>query len=251
MSATSFPKAPLFRLAPALLVALALAGCADDNSSFGPEPSRPLTASQRMGELQVALRRNPNDVETLKEYGKIQADLGQWSQSMGAYREALLVKPDDRDAVMGYGRAQLAVGDYAGALSMAQKAGGSDLPVLLLKSGALTGLNRLAEARAVLDAATRMHPRDLDVRSNIAIIAGLTGDPQAYGIARAAAFAPDSSYSHRRNLILVGGMTRQDATARADGQQLGLAREEIGDILAVGHRARTQGMRAFGIMPAI
>lgn len=251
MSATSILMFPLSRLAPVLVSAFVLAGCAQDGSSFGPEPSRPITAAQRLGALQATLKTNPNDVAALKEYGRIQADLGQWSQSMGAYREALIVQANDRDAMLGFGRAQLALADYQGALNMAMKAGGSDLPVLLLRSGALTGLNRLAEARAVLDIAAKANPRDLDVRSNIAIIAALTQDPEAYGIARAAAFAPDATYSHRRNLVLVGGIVRQDAAARADGAQLGLGPSEVGDILAVGRRARTQGMRAFGIMPEI
>ena len=97
-------------------------------------------------------------------------------------------------------------------------------------------------------AASSANPRDLDLRSNIAIVAALGSDPQAYAIARAAAFAPDATHAHRRNLVLVGGMTGQDRPAREDGLQLGLDAQEITDILAVGRRARSQGMSAFGVL---
>ncbi|SMO45027.1 hypothetical protein [Paracoccus laeviglucosivorans] len=239
LNSTRKPLLGLFLLAM-------LAGCAENE--FGVEPTRETSAAQKMAELKVNLKRDPNDGTSLKEIGDMQAANGQWSQAMGAYREALLVQPSDRDARLGYGEGQLAVGDYAGALSTAEKAGGSDIRVLLLRSGALAGLNRLGEARGVLDSASAAAPRNLDVRTNIAIVGALSRDPQAYAIARAAAFAPDSEYSHRRNLVLVGGIAGQDANARQDGIQLGLGSEEIGDILAVGRRARVQGMAAFGVL---
>lgn len=233
------------RALPALVALAILAGCAE--SQFGIEPTPQTSAAQRMAELRQDLGRDPNDGAALKEIGDMEARMGQWNQAMGAYREALLVQPRDREARLGYGEGQLALGDYTGALATAEQAGGSDIRVMLLQAGALAGMNRLAEARQVLDRATTAAPRNLDVRMNIAIVAGLSRDPQAYPIARAAAFAPDSEYGHRRNLILVGGMTQMDQIARQDGAQLGLDPEEIAQILAVGRRARTQGMAAFGV----
>ena len=235
----------LIRIAGALAF-LSAAGCTDP--AFGVAESRQTTAVERVAELRHELRRDPADTGVLNEMGKIYADQGLWSESMGAYREALIVTPGDRGMLLGYGRGQLAQGDYAGALRTAQQAGGGDVAVLLLRSGALTGLGRLTEARAVLETAQRMNPRDLDVRSNIALVAALQNDPAAYSIARAVAFAPDSTFSHIRNLVLIGGITGNDAHARDDGERRGLDASEIGDLLAVGRRARIQGMQAITVL---
>ncbi|WBU57199.1 tetratricopeptide repeat protein [Paracoccus sediminicola] len=234
------------RHAPLLAVLTALAGCADPN--FGQDPSALTTSTQRLAELRGDLQRDPNDSAALRNIGDMQAESGNWSEAMGAYREALLVDSTDRQARLGFGEGQLALGDYSGALETVRQAGGTDIRSTLLRAGALAGLNRLSEARQVLDAASATAPRNLDVRTNIAIVGGLSGDPEAYAIARAAAFAPDSTYSHRRNLVLVGGMTGYDAFARQDGAQLGLGSDEINEILTLGRRARTKGMDAFGVL---
>lgn len=232
---------------PMAMTALSLiAGCTD--AEFGSDTSRPTSAAQHMAQLRYDLKRDPNDIEALKEIGDLQAGQGQWSQALGAYREALVVSPKDRDALLGYGEGQLALGDYSGALETAKAVSGQDVRVLLLRAGALTGLNRLTEARAVLGIARKGNPRDLDVRSNLAIVLALSRDPQAYPIARAAAFAPDASYSHRRNLVLVGGIAGQEEAARRDGPQLGIGSDEIGQIITIGRRARSQGISAFGIL---
>ena len=167
---------------------------------------------------------------------------------MGAYREALVVSPKDRESLLGYGEGQLALGDYSGALKTVSAIPGNDVRTLLLRAGALTGLNRLSEAEAVLNAARKANPRNLDVRSNIAIVFALSRNPQAYAVARAVAFAPDASYSHRRNLVLVGGIAGQEAVARRDGAELGVSPDEISQIIAIGRRARTEGISAFGIL---
>ncbi|MFV0386021.1 tetratricopeptide repeat protein [Paracoccus sp. (in: a-proteobacteria)] len=229
------------------IAAVFLTGCTEGD--FGEQPSRPATTEQRLGMLKYDLQKNPDSAASLKEYGDIQAGLGQWNQAMGAYREALLVAPGDREALLGYGEAQLALGDYAGALDTTNKAGGGDLRSALLQSGALAGLNQLDQARTVLEAAAKSYPRNLDVRSNLGIVAALQQDPMAYGIARAAAFAPDASYTHRRNLILVGGITGAEGNARADGPQLGLEAADVSGIIGIGRRARTQGASAFGVIP--
>lgn len=242
-----FPSfSPLIRAGFACVAMTSLTACNDPN--FGMAETVTTSAAQRVGQLKVQLRKQPNDTRVLGEIGRIYADQGFWTESMGAYREALIVSPGQRDLVLGYGRAQLALGDYPGALKSAQQAGGSDVDVLLLKSGALAGQGQLENARLVLDQARAINPRDLDVRSNIALVAALSRDPQAYAIARAVAFAPDAQNRHIRNMILVGGIAGLDANARSDATQRGMDPAEIGDILAVGRRARVQGMRAFTVL---
>lgn len=236
----------LRRLVPAMLVAGLASACTDPN--FGVAETRQTTAVERVVELRRDLRGNPADVATLNKLGDLYADQGMWAESMGAFREALIIAPDNRNLLLGYGRGQLALGDFGGALATAQRAGTQDVRGMLLKSGGLAGAGRLPEARATLETARKMAPRDLDVRSNLALVAALQGDGAAYGIARAAAFAPDAEFSHIRNLVLVGGITGNDGAAREDGERRGLDPAEIGGILSVGHRARSQGMSAITVL---
>ncbi|MBK4214338.1 hypothetical protein JJJ17_00215 [Paracoccus caeni] len=207
-----------------------------------------VSQQEKLAQLQSSIKDRPNNVAALKEFGALQAEMGEWSRAMGAYREALLISPNDRDAKIGYGEAQLGLGDFQGALDTGTSIGGNTLQVQQLRAGALAGLSRFDEARAILDALHQSHPRNLDVRSNLALVMGLQRDPAAYGIARAAAFAPDAEFTHVRNLVLIGGMVQNDSAARSDAAQLGLASDEVGEILAVGRRARTQGMSAFGVI---
>lgn len=243
---TAALRPALLRALSALALAGLLQGCTDPN--FGVAETRQTTAVQRVVELRRELRSNPSDAATLKKLGDLYADQGMWSESMGAYREALIVSPGSRDLLLGYGRGQLALGDFGGALTTAGQAGGDDVRVALLRAGGLAGVGRLAEARATLDKARQMAPRDLDVRSNLSLVAALQRDPQAYAIARATAFAPDADFSHIRNMVLVGGITGNDGAARGDGERRGLEPAEIGGILEVGHRARYEGMRAVTVL---
>lgn len=239
--------APAFRRASLVLATLAaLAGCTDEQ--FGMAPSQPTTASQALGDLKLQLRDNPTDAGVLKRIGELQAQLSAWPESMGAYREALIVAPGDREALLGFGNAQLALGDYQGALRSAQQAGGEDVDVLILRSGAMTGLGQLAQARQTLNQAQAIAPRDLDVRNNIALVAALSGDPTAYAMSRAVAFAPDATARHILNLPVVGGITGNETQARADAGRLGVGAEEIGDLIAVGRRARLQGLSALSVL---
>lgn len=223
-----------------------ISGCAE--GQFGASPPRMVNDQERLGQLQSKIRRSPNDTAALNEYGQLQAANSQWNQAMGAYREAMLISPANRESRLGYGEAQLALGDFPGALVTADQLGATDVRTRQLRAGALTGLNRLSEARQLLETTSRQEPRNLDVRSNLALVLALSRDPTAYGIARAAAFAPDADFTHVRNLILVAGVVGAEAQARTDGATLGLESSEVNEILAVGRRARTHGMSAFGIV---
>ncbi|ARJ70464.1 tetratricopeptide repeat protein [Paracoccus contaminans] len=236
----------LSRLMPAMMLAALTSACNDPN--FGVAETRQTTAVERVVELRRALKTNPADTAALSRLGDLYADQGMWAESMGAYREALILSPSDRNLVLGYGRGQLAVGDFGGALKTAAQAGDSDVRGMLLKAGALAGAGQLAQSRALLERARAIAPRDLDVRSNLSLVAALQRDPTAYGIARAAAFAPDADFSHIRNMVLVGGITGNDGSAAQDGERRGLDPSEIGGILSVGHRARTQGMSAVTVL---
>lgn len=235
-----------FRICFGLLGITLLTACADPN--FGQSPGAMVSQQEKLAQLQSSIKDQPNNVAALKEFGALQAEMGEWSRAMGAYREALLIAPNDREAKIGFGEAQLGLGDFQGALDTGTSIGGTTLQVQQLRAGALAGLSRFDEARVILDALHQSHPRNLDARSNLALVMGLQRDPAAYGIARAAAFAPDAEFTHVRNMVLIGGMVQNEAGARSDAEQLGLAADEVGEILTIGRRARTQGMSAFGIV---
>lgn len=234
------------KIGSVLFLSLLVAGCAE--GEFGQSSGRAVSQQERLGELQSSIRSKPNNVAALKEFGDIQASEGEWSRAMGAYREALLIAPGDREAKIGYGEAQLAMGDFSGALATADGIGGTVLQVQQLRAGALAGLQRNEEALQILRGLSQSHPRNLDVRSNLALVMALERNPEAYGIARAVAFAPDAEFTHVRNLVMIGAMVQTESAARADAEQLGLSGPDISEILAVGRRARTQGMSAFGIV---
>ena len=238
----------ILQLALVPVIACALAGCV---GTFGPSPSQLSTSNSKIASLTQDLKKRPNDVGTLRNLGQEYAGIGRWHESLGAYREALILNQKDREAVLGFARAQIATGDYAGALRHAELALASkaDARALLLKGGALVGLNRLSEARVVLRQAVDMNPRDLDLRSDLALAEAMAKDPSAYGLARSAAFAPDADIRHMRNLVLVGGILGVTAEATRDAGLLGIPPEEAKAIIAIGTRARNEGMRAFGVAP--
>lgn len=227
-----------------------LASCSA--GQFGLSRSPYSASTNRLSALSQQLRSNPNNVKTLTEIGHEHARLSQWEQSLGAYREALIVDGSNGTAKMGYSRALLAVGQYESGHQQVDQilaASKTDVAALILKSGALTGQKRYQEAQQVLISAQQIAPRDLDVRSNLALVKALAGDPSAYAEGRAAAFAPDADIRHQRNLILVGGISGQSNLATQDGRMLGLEPDTVKKLISLGNRAKSVGMGAFGLAP--
>ena len=236
----------------AALVALLLAGCGAQDG-FRGEGLSLVSSTDRVAELRGQLAARPNDVRLLRSIGDEYARLARWSESAGAYREALLVAPGDREAALGYGRALVGGRSFAAASRYGLSALESrrDREALMLAGVALAAERRTADAEALLTEALALRPRDLAVRTNLAITQALAGDPNGYGQMRSTAYAPDADVRHRRNLVLVAGILGLDAQGRSDGRAFGLPEQEISAILAIGRQARTQGASAFGVASSL
>ena len=240
----------MLRSAKTLLfgAALVVVGACEDGN-FGRSPSPTTTSAQRVATFRADLSRHPSDLKALLGIGEEYSRLAFWSKASGAYNEALIVDGGNRQAKLGYSVAQSALGQFASALQHAngalqQKA---DVEAYIVTAVALNGQGRHAEAKAMLDGALDINARDLDVRNNLALTLALMRDPRAYTVQRSVALAPDSDFRHHRNFYLVAAMMGQEGGAIRDGQGLSLSDSEIKAVTAVGRKARTQGMAAFGL----
>ncbi|MEM9341915.1 MAG: hypothetical protein AAGA87_02605 [Pseudomonadota bacterium] len=226
---------------------VALAAC--DMPEFGRGLGTKAAGDQKMANFQARLDRNPSDVASLVGIGDVHASQANWSRASGAYREALIVNAASREAQIGYSVSQSALGDYGAAAAHANKAveTRADTEALIASAVALNGQRQHAAAKQVLEQALAVNPRDLDVRNNLALTLALMGDRRAYQMQHAVAFAPDADFRHQRNFYLVAAMLGMEASARRDAAVLNLTNEEIDQIVAIGRKARSQGMAAFGI----
>lgn len=236
-----------FPAAAILVLLLAIAGCASE--PFGRGVGLATTSDERIALLRGQVATNSNDLDALSDLGREYARQGQWERAAGAYREALIVNGGYRPALMGFSAAQSALGNYDVALAHADRAAGgrAQTDALILRGVALAGQRRMADARAVFDAAGRAAPRDLDVRNNLALSQALAGDPVGYTVMRNVAFAPNADLRHRRNLFLVAAILGMEGNAMAEAAALGIGKGEADTIFAIGRRARGQGMQAFGL----
>lgn len=223
------------------------------NTNFGSSESRYSSAESKLEGMRAELINNPDNVDLLNNIGHQNARLARWDESLGSYNEALLVNNNNREAILGFARGQLAVGGYTKAIEHADiilNRNEADIPALLLKAGALAGLKRYDESRQILQFAMSAAPRDLDVRSNLALVDALAGNnDHAYNLAKQAAFAPDADIRHKRNFILVAGITGNVAAGKSDAQYLGIAPGDIDPLIKLGQRARERGFEVFGIAP--
>jgi tetratricopeptide (TPR) repeat protein len=224
-----------------------VAGC--DAGEFGRAAGPATTSDQRVASFRAQLASRPDDVKALIGIGDEYARQSEWARASGAYREALIVDAGNAQALVGYSSAQAGLGEYASALSNAQAAVGqrANVEAIMAAATALNGQGRHGEARGLLDQALAANPRDLDVRNNMALTLALAKNSAAYQMQRSVAFAPDADFRHRRNFYLIAAMLGQEAAAKNDGASLGLSADEIQSVTSIGRKARTQGMRAFGV----
>ncbi len=104
--------------------------------------------------------------------GNALSDLGRQQEAIAAYREAVARKPDFADAWINLGIALTETGREEEALAALERAkrflSPPPLRLLLAEARALKALERLDEARALLEQARTRAPRDLRVLNNLA-----------------------------------------------------------------------------------
>jgi Flp pilus assembly protein TadD len=175
--------------------------------------------------------------------GDAYARAGKTDQAIQAYRVVLAKTPDNPDALLGLGTAQVKAGDYDGAVVALAKVA----PI----ANTITAYNRLgvaqtlsgdfAQAHQSFDAASALGPDDLDIRTNLALVAALDGqDAKAIETARAVVTSPGAQARHRRNLMIVFGLLGRASEGRAAAPKE-LSASEVKKLLA-----RATGIRAIG-----
>jgi Flp pilus assembly protein TadD len=159
---------------------------------------------------------------------------GKTDQAIQAYRAALAVAPDNPDALLGLGSVLVKAGDAEGAVVALAKVA----PIV----NTMTAYNRLgvaqtltghfAQARQSFDAASALAPDDLDIRTNLALVAALDGqETKAIDAARAVVASPGAEARHRRNLMIVYGLLGRADEGRAAAPK-GLSANEVKKLLA-------------------
>ncbi|RMF67914.1 MAG: tetratricopeptide repeat protein, partial [Alphaproteobacteria bacterium] len=127
----------------------------------------------------LAVRRNQPAV--WNNLGNALSDLGRQQEAIAAYREAVSGNPDFADAWINLGIALTEAGHEDEALKALERAKRllSPPPVrlLLAEARALKALERLNEARAVLEQARRLAPQDLRVLNNLGNVLRDMGAP--------------------------------------------------------------------------
>lgn len=141
---------------------------------------------------------------------------GKTAAAIEAYRAALAKTPDDAEAELGLGSALVKNGELAKGIALLVKAAPQ------VKSGAAynrlavaqTLAGRLKEAQASLASAQALAPDDLDIDTNVALVAALAGQSQAaLAATREVAASPAAAARHRRNLVIVLGLLGRDDEA--------------------------------------
>jgi Flp pilus assembly protein TadD len=175
-----------------------------------------------------------NDAAGQQRLGDAYTRAGKTDQAIQAYRAALAVAPDNPAALLGLGTALVRAGDAEGAVVPLAKA------APIIKS--MTAYNRLgvaqtlagqfAQAQQSFDAASALAPDDLDIRTNLALVAALDGqETKAIDATRAVVTSPGAEARHRRNLMIVYGLLGRADEGRAAAPK-GLSANEVKKLLA-------------------
>lgn len=208
----------MLRLATAIVLSAAVAGCATDGTTTGSIPStnKPI-AQMNKQELRGALEsyraaydRNPQDKRIAIEYASILRMNGHDDQALAVMRKAAIIHSKDRDVLAAYGKALAADGQFPAALDAIQRAQDPTRPdwELLSAEGAIydqTG--RPEEARIRYMRALDLRPNEPSVLSNLAMSHILQGDlTTAETYLRTAVQQPGADSRVRQNLALVIGL---------------------------------------------
>ncbi len=177
-------------------------------------PATALPLYQRAASLPNA------DASTHVKLGDIYARLGRDDQAAAAYRDALAKEPENGLALLGLGGVQVRAGRAADGVTLLAKAA----PLV----NSATAYDRLGvahmamgqprEALASFEQAHSIDSSDLDIATNLALAAALSGQKdRAEALAQATLASKGVQDYHRRNLILAMGISGREEDARRAG----------------------------------
>ena len=242
-----------------LVAVLALAGCAElpaseslqANASLAGEPSAQTGAKparndmlrlagdvEARGSLATALplyeraAAMPNaDASAHVKLGDIYVKLGRHDNAAAAYRAALAKQADNGPALLGLGGLLVRAGKAEEGMTMLARAA----PIVNSARAydrlgvAHIALGQPPEALASFQQAHSLDPRDLDITSNLALAAALSGHKdEAVSLAKATLHAEGVQDYQRRNLILAMCISGHEADAkRAVSNGLAIGADEM------------------------
>lgn len=160
----------------------------------------------------------PDEPQLFVLLGQALLAAGRPAEAEGAFRAALDLNPAIPQAARGMAAALLAQGrpDDALVLLESDAAPADDTGLVLLRGTALDLLARHDEAQALYRAAIAARPRDISLRTNLALSLALQGEfAEATELARQAANDPAATVRHRRNFVLILAMAGDRRAAEA------------------------------------
>lgn len=205
----------------AVLVALALAGCASRDatttgSTTRAQASRPvdqLSAGEVRSEVEtlgVAYTRDTRNKPVAMRYASLLQLDGRAEQALAVMRKLAIDLPKDREVLAAYGKSLAAAGQLQPALDAIQRAQTPEYPDWRLVSAEAAILDQLgqpAPARELYRRAIAMKPGEPSVLSNLGMSYLLEGDlKQAETYMRQASTLPGADSRVRQNLALVVGL---------------------------------------------
>jgi Flp pilus assembly protein TadD len=160
---------------------------------------------------------------------------GRLDEATKAYRASLAKAPDNADALLGLGSVMVRQGKpEAGVDALAKAAPLLKTAVAYDRLGvAQTLAGQLPQARASFGTAVELAPEDLDIRTNQALAAALADDGDAaVTTMREIVHSPVAESRHRRDYVVVLGMTGHHAEAESDAALGDMSKTEVRHLLA-------------------
>ena len=157
------------------------------------------------------------DASAQVKLGDVYIKLGREDQAAAAYRAALDKQPDNGAALLALGGILVRAGKAEDGMTMLAKAA----PLVNSATAydrlgvAHIALGQPREALASFEQAHSIDPRDLDIATNLALAAALSGQKdKAVALAQATLAAQGVQAYQRRNLILAMGISGREEDAR-------------------------------------
>jgi Flp pilus assembly protein TadD len=175
------------------------------------------------------------------QYGDACMRAGKTTAAIAAYRVALAKSPDSAEAELGLGSALVKKGELEKGLALLAKAAP--------RVNSTAAYNRLAiaqmlagqinEAKASFASAQALTPDDLDIGTNLALVAALANQPDAaLAAVHEVAASPATEPRQRRDLVMVLGLLGRDSEARK------IAPEDLSENKLQALLARAKSIRA-------
>jgi Flp pilus assembly protein TadD len=222
LSVKPFPRHSLRAIVLAGVAALALSACASNRSQVASPDFTGMSADQArtsVAQLQQQYEANPRDKRVVIYYAAALRAAGQPGQAVAVLQQATLQHRGDTDIAVAYAKALVAAGNFKQALEVIDRAIRPEAPdwnALSVKGAVLDQMGRNEEARALYQQALVTAPNQASLYANLGLSYAMTGDlVAAERNLRKAASMRGASTQVRQNLALVVGLSGNFEEARS------------------------------------